>query len=532
VSARVRTALVALCLAAGCLPAGDPPRGQHLLDGRDDLSAQFQPTGAGNPTRLLTFTETTHPKGYVGTFGLSVHDVGPIDPATGQARRTLLLDDVVYGGSGGGCDPCGYAYDARGRLFMGRADDTAVGFQVRLWRVDPATAKRDEIGLVDGSALSADRTRLLFSRIFTVIDDPWRVRDLDDVETTVPNAVKADMLGNDVYFTSPDDKLFRLPSTALDATPELLAENVAEFQRIDTARGSLLLLSARVDEPYGPTLHRLFDPAVGKAIPLPGETAPQANPYLSPSLSGRYLLISGVIGRAGLSMTMFDRDTGASHQETLDAGVFGTFWRPGHEEAWLQTDGGVLRWPVGEAPARMSGVNGVLSGVRPSGSIFTPDGAWFLAYGAIASLRSADDLAAPPLPLNAQGMTFGNYWPLADGRGITEAYKTYQFHDDITLVDPTARTQRLLGSGGYVVAVGAHRALVFLSYVKSTMSGTLTLIDLDTGSRTVLGEDVHDVTIDASPSPTDRLAPGTHVAFLVRSRIAGPYDGLWLAELP
>jgi hypothetical protein len=362
---------------------------------------------------------------------------------------------------------------------------------------------------------------------------PWRVLDLDDHQTLLPGAQKADMVGNDVYFITDEHKLFRLRGSALEAKPELVQDNVGELQRIDTARGSLLLLSPPDVDPFGPLMHSLFDPAVGKSIPMPGETAPSSGVTIVSSPSGRTLLISSVVGRGGLALTMFDRDTGETHTETLDAAVFGRFWRPGHEEVWLQTDFGVLRWRAGEAaPVRMPEVKGVEPMVRPSGSIFTPDGARFLSYGPVTSLRPVEDLSAPPLPLHSGATMLGAYWPLADGRGLTEAFKTYQSHNDISLVDPAAGTQRLLASGGFVVAAGAHRALVYLAYVKSTMSGTLALLDVDTGERTVLGEDVHAVALDTPASGTDALAPGTRVVFLVRSRIAGPYDGAWLAELP
>jgi hypothetical protein len=48
----------------------------------------------------------------------------------------------------------------------------------------------------------------------------------------------------------------------------------------------------------------------------------------------------------------------------------------------------------------------------------------------------------------------------------------------------------------------------------------------------VLGENVYSAALEPGPLDADRLAPGKRVAFLVRNRLAGPYDGLWMATLP
>jgi hypothetical protein len=524
----VRVGLVALCVTAGCLPAGDPPRGQQLLDGRQDTTVQWQPTGAGRPTRLLALqqdTSTPNP----GFPGVSVYDLGPVDPATGRAQKTLLFDDALSWAAQG-CNQCGYPYDARGRLLLlqGKGDPSRGLFDVHLWRVDPATAARVDVGAASYWALSDDRTLLLYGQ---GVD--FRVRDLDDHETVIRDADKAELVGHDVYLISKDKKLLHLRGTDLDGEPELVEEDVADWQRFDTARGPFFLLSRIAVETFGPSTHALFDPATGKTIPLPGETEPSQSASLSPSPSGRSALIQTFVSsRAPLEMTMFDRDTGDVHTAPLDAGIFSTAWRPGHEEVWLQTDGGVIRWRVGEDPARLKGVEGVVPAMRPSGSFFSPDGASFLSYGPPTSLQSVDDLTAPSLQLTGYGMYLGAYWPVPDGRGVAENYKTYQWHNEISIVDPAAGTNRLLGTGGYVLAVGPHRLLAYLGYVKSTMSGTLTLIDLETGARTDLGQDVHDVALDTPATADDPLAPGTRLAFMVRARIAGPYDGLWLTELP
>jgi hypothetical protein len=126
-----------------------------------------------------------------------------------------------------------------------------------------------------------------------------------------------------------------------------------------------------------------------------------------------------------------------------------------------------------------------------------------------------------------------NVWPLADGRLVVEARITNEKRSDIYLVDPAARTTRQLGHSGNVVATGATRILVFLDWLIGGGSGALTLIDLETGARTLLAENVHHVAVEKSASPgVDALAPGTRIAYVSRHRIESPYDGLWVAHLP
>jgi hypothetical protein len=63
------------------------------------------------------------------------------------------------------------------------------------------------------------------------------------------------------------------------------------------------------------------------------------------------------------------------------------------------------------------------------------------------------------------------------------------------------------------------------------------LVDLASGEQTMLAENVYAAAVDPGktadvPMDADRLAPGTRVAFLTRSRLESPYDGLWVATLP
>jgi hypothetical protein len=86
-----------------------------------------------------------------------------------------------------------------------------------------------------------------------------------------------------------------------------------------------------------------------------------------------------------------------------------------------------------------------------------------------------------------------------------------------------------VASAGSVTAVGAGRALAVLRFVERAGTGDLNLLDLATGAHTLLGENVSFTALDPVGDP---LAPGALVAFVVRNRLASPYDGIWLAVLP
>jgi hypothetical protein len=532
-TARRRLGLLAALAAAGCLPAGDPPQGQHLLKGRDNAFVRFQPVGPGEPARLLTLRDSTDYTGPVVFQKTALYDLTAPDPATGNAQQRLLLDGVLA--SDDGCYGCGYAYDARGRLLLPQqGSDPFLGLTVHLVRVDPEKDERTDLGDVSKASLSTDRTLLLITTQDTGSSETTvlaRVRDLDDRETSLPPAVAAEMVGNDVYFVSKDQKLYRVRGTALAAEPELVADQVGNFFFLETGRGPLLVLARPAPKDAFVTTHALFEPATSQVLPVPGETEAVQFAQPFPSPDGRFLFFSLYDGRSGLRVSVLDRDTGmARAQET--ANLFTSHWRPGHDEIWLQTSTGVLRWKDGGELEPLPDIRIAEAAVRPNFSIFTPDGRSFISAGNPYGLGSADDPTAEPLAIGSKGTRVASYWPLPDGRGIAEVYTTFQMHADLVLVDPVARSTKTLGTGGWVIAVGARHALAYVDWVKSTSSGTLTLIDLDTGALTVLGENVHSVALEAHPAKLDRLPPGARVAFLVRHRIASPYDGVWMTTLP
>jgi hypothetical protein len=296
----------------------------------------------------------------------------------------------------------------------------------------------------------------------------------------------------------------------------------------------------------------VLDAASGLVTILPPATASADALAFSPS--GRYLatekqLVSTSPESVSLTTraTLFDRDTGL--EMTIEGAATMAYsvpiWRPGHDEVWFILGGDRWRWPVGEAPAIVAAE---LSQELPvlyrrvseqeMLSAFTPDGRFWLEVRPDpdlhqpVALRWADDLTRPPVRLNPPGRGVSGLWPLEEGRMLVEAWITENRRNDFYLVDPDAGTTRAIPGTGTVVATGRDRFLALSNFVSVSSSGDLTLIDYASGERTLIAENVYDLAVDASPDPHDALAPGTRLVYLVRNRIASPYDGCWAVELP
>ena len=171
--------------------------------------------------------------------------------------------------------------------------------------------------------------------------------------------------------------------------------------------------------------------------------------------------------------------------------------------------------------------------------MFTRDGKYWFSRDAMSTVNIglADDPTAPLFPIHPNGTRVSAFWETHDGHFWVGASTTDENRQDIYLIDPEARTSRTLATGGHLVVPGHTRALAILNWESSRLAGDLVLIDLASGEQTLLAENVYAAAVDpgqtADVSPdADRLASGTRVAFLTRSRLESPYDGLWLATLP
>jgi hypothetical protein len=362
--------------------------------------------------------------------------------------------------------------------------------------------------------------------------------------------------GDDLYFLSTADiELMRLPRGGL--VPEAVTDGVGSFQVYQTERGPLLVLTRFGSRAMGHgESSTLYDATTRTEETLPATTALASSFGFSPN--GRYVAtqrvpftsVNGGIGPPGDSviLTLLDRDTGQETVATAQGSLISMpVFRPNHEdEAWFAVVGDDLfRWRLGAQPEKIAradspfGTPSSPQEVTFAGQpVFTPDGQFrFVIEGQQTErdpieVQSADDAAAAPYRLNQPNMGISGVWPLAGGRLLVENWLTYPLKSDVYLVDPVARTERQIASTGTVIATGRDRCLALLHWIASADAGDLTMIDYATGAQTLVAQNVNGAVADASADPDDALAPGTRVAFLVRNRIASPYDGVWAFELP
>jgi len=566
---RMRSALLAgvllATLAAGCLDAGPTPLGRHLVTGRASEQVQLVDGAVGAPRRLLLSRTLPAPNEFaLPTLELSaVDDPGPGGGAT-EARVIATGLDLPF--SHCTTPECTTPIDALGRLYQFRDSYTVTAQAVTfgngtLVRVDPATGTEHDFGPAQSIQVSADRTRVVFEPPATVppspgspgVSAPFVVVDLDDTMTSFA-ADTASFAGNDLYGLTDDGHLLRL---ARDGhAVEDVATDIASSYVVDTGRGALLVLRRLVDStmPNGAAVTSFLDATTRTEETLPPMTAQGTIFVLSPS--GRYAATErfplnpmNLPTDGTTTLTIYDRDTRQEMVSTTSEFVSQPKWRPGQDEVWFDEGADLVRWPVGGQPEAAGHASQIFSFPTlgpPSPQVlstegepvFTPDGRFrvfaerYQLNNEIIALQSTDDPSAPLYELNRPSMGVAAIWPLVDGSLLVEDFVSDSKKNDAYIVDPTAQTQRRISTTGNVVATGRDRCLALLNWVAHGGSGDLTIVDYATGAQTLIAQNVHSVAVDASADAGDALASGTRVAFLVRNRIASPYDGLWVIELP
>jgi hypothetical protein len=547
---------------AGCLDAGPPPTGRHLLSGRDPDAVQLVPGPTGGPTRIV-LSQLENADGGVGFTSTRISTVDdPEPPGAPVASSRTLLDGADQQALSCTRYPCTLPVDSLGRLYLAHVIFTpstvypGVTYQTdELVRVDPETGAQQSFGVENDFLITADRTRFAFLSTADQTSPVWTIAGVDGGETNVTGATGVQFVGqSDLFFVSADLQLMHLPPGA-DA-PVPVAANVGYIDPYDTERGPLLLLgrsmAADTSSPGVSYLTSLFDVPTLTETALPPTTAMGR---VFPSPSGRYLTSQPQSfygsGDSPTVATLFDRDTGQEVTTSIAPGSVPAFaWRPQHDEVWYGAGADLWRWPPDGPPAEFGqfAVNQVPGPATVSeqelglvtGPAFTPDGRFFF-FTSIADgqgttwpvfIQSADDATAAPYLLDPTGTVLVGLWPLPDGRLLVEtSISNPGGQNDIYLVDAGARTARGLATRGHVIATGHDRFVALLHWLGSG-SGDLTLVDYATGAETLIAQNVFAFAIDASPVAGDALGPGTRVVYLVRNRIASPYDGLWAINLP
>ena len=553
---RVLVAMVAVTMA-GCLPSGGPPIGQHLLSDRTLSGVHFSPSETdGVPSRLLATGPAQAAPYYSETY--TVADLYEIPTDTGSegahglAGPKLLAEKCLVPQD----DASDWAVqtDIRGRPIVVRYF-AAAGLDSRfdVVRVDLATGAQELLGDADyyppnpPFVLSPGRTRVLPGRF------PNDVSELDGGYTWLGySASDATFVGENVYYDGsqlPGSGTQDLWRVAPDGQPELLDHNTRIWAAFATDRGPRLILerALQTQDATADFRYLLFDPGTLQASPLPSTVvfltplAPPSDYFASPD--GHWL------GSGVTQITLFNWVTSETQEidGSASSSIIGWEWRPGHEELWLTMNDGTLGIWKPETGVTAMPVAPVQNAQAPSGtlSIFTSDGNYWFSMrpgqdssgGQALYVGSADDPAGPAYQVTPAGAQVYSHWELADGRILAGAWTTFDYRKDYYLVDPSTGASKGLAVNGLLVALGHTRALAHVNWEAGLGSGDLCLIDLATGTQTLLAQDVYAAAVDPGvhadvPAGTDALATGTRIAFLVRNRIDSPYDGVWIAELP
>jgi hypothetical protein len=535
-----------LALAVGCLPRGPAPAGQRLLSSRTPAGAEFLEPNDAAPARLLVW-EAGAGGDVVSVVDLSATGAdGPLRViargiAMDQSRRRCTSRNV----------DCTLSVDRRGRLLLRRSGGEigpprAPGPLSMLIRVDPATATTEELGVVSDFDASPSGDRFVAT---TETPMAVRVSDPDGTMTALADVFQHQFVGDDLFYLvshAPPRGSPPLPGALsvrrADGTTVAVPGPVSTFDVALVGGSSMLVLRRPLSDTEHIT-YSLVDPMTLAESPL---ATVNLQTGVSFSADGRYVVLStsGDNFDDAKKLVMLDRQTGAMESFDLAAPSgavsFPVIWRPLHDEAWIVGRDQVFSWRPGAAPTEVeAGTLFVWSLPDGRSSVFTSDGDHFLARGAApdqfngfvpVELASADNPSAPRLRLNAPGTALAEVVELGDGQLLIRTWTTLFERGDLQVVDPRSGTIRAIATSGYAATVGSGRALAKFRLVERAGSGELRLVDLVTQEQTLLAENVLRYMTDFWEAPV--LGSGTHIAFIVRSSLASPYDGVWLTVLP
>jgi len=576
-----------LCALLSCMPLGQAPEGQQLIHERSLTRPFFSPSGSDSvppylwllgPRRGGRQASPSSPSDqpvipsdqsvvtdlYQIPYGAGVGPAARLDQRT-PAVRNLSMDSPMASGMSMGTypnDPNGaLVTDSEGRLFLlVTADEPQPSGEVswELERYQPSSGAAEAIARIDQPGetllLSPGRTRL-----FEGGGSSGVLVDLHGT-TLLGSSNNPLFLGEDLYYVSATPSgspasapvEFSLHRIKPNAEPELLLSLAGYFsyQAIQGDRAPQLLISTSGGGPSSvPPV--LLDTQTLAVTPLPSDFS--LAQFLSASPGGHCLLFQATSPptdpqqQSEIHFLLFDWTTGKIAQLAPDeggqAGWSSPEWPPGHEEVWLQADIQVTIWkPDGSLSTVQANLRSLSRGVNMADwSIFTADGMhWFgVGSGQHPSMvaGSVDDPTLPPVRLNPEGTSCYSYWSLGGDELLVSTYTDDSQRQDFYRVDLATGASRVLLGGGQVVALGRTRALALLDWESWRSAGNLALVDLETGENTLLAENVTMAIVapgnSAEPDPAhDPLAPGTKVAFVYRNRLASPYDGLWVTELP
>jgi hypothetical protein len=551
------------CIFSGCLPTGKAPVGQHVLADRSLTSVYLSPSETeGVPSHLLVtgpwqeYLSNLESYYFADLYAIPYQNLS--DTANGLAGRQPMVKDFVFPF---GITAFDILTDSRGRLFVTYLSEPRPGQEpirdYNALRLDLTTGTHTFLGRTFKSAPyqnlipSPARTRVLvFSSIVSA-----QLVDFDSSSWISTNSIPPSFIGEDTYYVDSEDGVWAVYRSKPDAAPEEILTSALQIgiHPVQSEGVPKLLVGYwPLESTSTNSTYALLDTQSLATTELPRET--EGTYFLSISPDDRWLAFA-VWSPANDSsqpsedkIILFDWTTG--QLETLDSARVGkplsvrnAEWRPGQNEFWFSTfPDGFAIWKPGQ-PLTLVPATRHSYYRSPYGpySSFTRDGLhWFSTNSQnppTISVGRTDSPLAPLFPINPPGTQTTTHWETQDGRLLVGAWTDDVSRKDMYLVDPDTGQSRAICSNGHLWELGHTRVLALLNWELARSTGDLNLIDLNTGAQTLLAENVYAVDVDRGPSATvpsgtDRLSPGTRVAYLTRHRLNSPHDGLWVAELP
>jgi hypothetical protein len=395
------------------------------------------------------------------------------------------------------------------------------------------------------------------TRIFVGAMEPQILLDLDK-QTTLANGDNPIFVGEDFFYR---ETQFATPPVGPNESRLIRIRPESDPETIGVWKGTIPPTVSLVQGAVAPRLlvgtmehYVLLDPDTLATSELPPEAVNASFDSASPS--GRWLLFRVSSSDATALWLAYDWTTGELRK--LDGQLFNgeysssATWRPGHDEAWFQAMTGFVTWNLSDS--RASAYNGILAPCQQGGpqsgspslssSPFNRDGSLWFSLGTegreLGSPRHvgwADNPGQPTVPIDPEGMWVEYCWELEDYRFLVSAWADSDSHTDLYLVDAKTGSLTAFAGAANAVAVGKQRVLALTDWEGWRSAGKLTLIDLASGARTSIADEVAYATLNVPVAAdvlggTDPLAAGIEVAFISRNRLDSPYDGLWVTKLP
>jgi hypothetical protein len=536
------------------LPDG-APSGQHLIRDRTLTSVRFSPSETtGVPSYLLVTGPEEEKGSYIAALYLAPQPQTPGE--VGDLTSALLLADGFYYNS-----TKALLHDSLGRI-LGWSTTQDANRNV-FWRIDLSTGAREILGPPGWSSLtlSPDRTRVLVS-----YSGGFAVCELDGASVAFSGAWSSGVFAGENLFVSIQSDLWRVRP---HGQPEMVVASAQPVYAISTWSGPELIIR-HTDASGKATGHARVDPETLQETPFPSGGAPlglinvtdpmspgvpEKFGWAPPSRDEQWLPI--LMPSAGATTPLQPTDGGQmvflnlttsemQYPNTwVSVGEYGLMraeWRPGSDELWFTTRDEFPTLQIWKPDTQVTRLYDMAI-LDPTSAFFTSDGDYFFSSRNSdrngVYVGSAQDPKGPVHHITPSGIDPGEMSrrPLAGNRVLIAGYLTAeQSRREYFLAEPDAFAPKPFIFADYFVASGSSRALFLANQDPTFPVADLILIDFETRAQTLLAQSVYAATVDPGPfadaPPADALAPGTRVAFLLRNRIASPYDGLWVAELP